>query len=74
MKTRRLIFPKNQDDVLKCLVLSTAPRYSVYCHRGGERAEYLRSRNQRIFLKTTSSLKKKGADLPALQSELLMMG
>ena len=28
-----------QDDVLKCLVLSTTQKYSVYCHRGGKKAE-----------------------------------
>ena len=28
-----------QDDVLKCLVLSTTQRYSVYCHRGGKKPE-----------------------------------
>uniref|UniRef100_A0A8C9XF15 Uncharacterized protein n=1 Tax=Sander lucioperca TaxID=283035 RepID=A0A8C9XF15_SANLU len=27
-------FPKVQDDVLKCLVLSTTQRYSVYCCGG----------------------------------------
>ena len=26
-----------QDDVLKCLVLSTTQKYSVYCHRGGKK-------------------------------------
>ena len=36
----RLVFPKAQEDVLKCLVLSTAQRYSVCCHRGGKKAEY----------------------------------
>ena len=28
------VFPKAQDDVLKCLVLFTTQRYSVYFHRG----------------------------------------
>ena len=28
------VFPKAQDDVLKCLVLSTTQRCLVYCHRG----------------------------------------
>ena len=30
---------KTQYDVLKCLVLATAQRYSVYCHRGGKKPE-----------------------------------
>ena len=30
---------KLQDNVLKCLVLSTTQRYPVYCHRGGKKAE-----------------------------------
>ena len=36
---RRSVFPKAQDDVLKCLVLSTTQRYSVYCHRGVKKPE-----------------------------------
>ena len=31
------MFPKAQDDILKCLVLSATQRYSVYCHRGVKR-------------------------------------
>ena len=33
------VLPKAQDDVLKCLVLSTTQRYSVYCHRGEKKLE-----------------------------------
>ena len=46
------VFPKAQDDVLKCLALSTTPRYSAYCHRGEKKLEqysHLRSWNQIIF-------------------------
>ena len=32
-------FPKAQDDILKCLVLSTTQRYSVYCHRREKKLE-----------------------------------
>ena len=46
------VFPKAQDDVLKCLVLSTTQRYSVYCPRGKKKLEqysHLGSWNQRSF-------------------------
>ena len=33
------VYPKAQDDVLKCLVLYTTQRYSVYCHRGVKKPE-----------------------------------
>ena len=33
-------FPKAQDDVLKCLVLSTIQRYSVSCHTGLKPIDY----------------------------------
>ena len=32
-------FPKVQDDILKCLVLSTTQRYSVYCQRRATKPE-----------------------------------
>ena len=46
------VFPKVQDDILKCLVLSTTQRYSVYCHRGEKKLEqyyYLIGWNERIW-------------------------
>ena len=33
------VFPKVQDGILKCFILSTIQRYSVYCHRGGRKPE-----------------------------------
>lgn len=33
------VFPKAQDDILKCLVLSTTQRYLTYCHREGKKPE-----------------------------------
>ena len=47
--------PKAQDDVLKCLVLSTAQRYSVYCQRGGKKPENIHFKLQ-SFLKKVLKL------------------
>ena len=33
------VFPKAQDDVLKCLGLSITQRYSDFCHRGVKKPE-----------------------------------
>lgn len=47
------MFPKAQDDVFKCLVLSTTHRYRVNCHlRSNETRKFshLKSRNQRILI------------------------
>ena len=33
------VFPKAQDDVLKCLVLSKTQRHSVNCHKGVKKTE-----------------------------------
>lgn len=39
MVNMSIIVPKGQESVLKCLVLSTSQRCSVYCRRGVEKPE-----------------------------------
>ena len=46
------VFPEAQDDVLKCVVLPTMQRYSVYCHKEVKKPKkysHLRSWNQRSW-------------------------
>ena len=43
------MFPKAQDDILKCLILSTTQKYSVYCHRGGKKPENIHILESEIF-------------------------
>ena len=38
-----------QDDVPKCLVLSTAQKYSVYCQRGVKKAENIHIEEAEIW-------------------------
>ena len=48
------VLPKANDDILKCLALSTTQRISVERYWGGKKPEYINSLNQRIspfFLK-----------------------
>ena len=40
------LFPKAQDNKLKCLVLATTQKWSVYCHRGGKKAENIHIEEQ----------------------------
>lgn len=54
----RSVSPKAQDVILKCLVLFTTGRYSVYCHGGRKETRtfsHLRSWNQRIACKKKST-------------------
>ena len=57
-KKCRPVFPKAQGDVLKCLVLSTTQRYSVYCHRGGKKAENIHFKKLESENEDCFSLKK----------------
>ena len=42
------VIPKAQDDILKCLFLSTTQRYSVHCHRGGKKPENIHFEEAKI--------------------------
>lgn len=52
----RSVSPKAQDVILKCLVLFTTGRYSVYCHGGRKENRTFKLESENCFVKNLPKL------------------